>query len=153
MSNRESLQSELDELLRQLNNLRLQQRAIQDRIPEIVAELGGTTSPRNQRRLPERVEANATRVDTTRNETPVAQRVVEGIQVESYEAPRERFYTDDFQPRVNDEVRILNPKPWQGRVGTIQGFTRDGKLKVYTRNRQVIQRLPKNVVCTRRNDE
>ena len=136
-----------------MNDLQLQQRAIQDGIPEIVAELGGTTSPRNQQRSPERVEANATRVDTTRNETPVAQRVVEGIQVESYEAPWERFYTDDFQPRVNDEVRILNPKPWQGCVGTIQGFTRDVKLKVYTRNRQVIQRLPKNVVCTRRNDE
>ena len=85
-------------------------------------------------------------------QTPVAQQAIEIIETATKE-PSETFYTETFTPRINDRVRVLNPKHWQPTRGTIQGFTSDGKLKVYTRNRQTIIRLPKNVVCTHRHHE
>ena len=143
MNNRELLETELNKLLQQLNELQLQQRTIQERIPIIVAELGELTSTRGQRERQQRPEAGVSLVEPAESETPVAQRIVKGVQVEEHTPPRERFYNENFQPNVNDEACILNPKPWQGRNGVVQGFTRDGKLKIYTRNRQTIQRLPK----------
>ena len=109
MNSRESLETELNELLQQLSNLQLQQQAIQKRIPEIVAKLGDITSPRGQRGPQERTEVDTTLIETRGNKTPVAQRIVEGLQIENHETSRERFYNKDFQPRVNNEVCILNP--------------------------------------------
>ena len=153
MSNRELLETELNELLQQLSELQLQQQTIQERIPIIVAELGDFTPTTGQRERRQRPEPGGTLVEPAESETPVAQRIVEGLRVEEHIPLQERFYNEEFRPNVNDEVCILNPKPWQGRNGIVQGFTRDGKLKIYTRNRQTIQRLPKNVVCIRRGDE
>ena len=77
--------------------------------------------------------------------TPVARQVAEAV--EMVNDVQEAFYTEEFQPCVNDEVRIL--KRWELRRGIIQGFTVNGKHKIYKRNRQTILWLPKNVVCER----
>ena len=153
MSNRETLENELNDLLSQLSNLQLQQQRIQERIPAIVSELADTAPPTNGEELSIRGNSETELTETNEAGTPVAQQVIEQVQIVQPEETREQFYNEDLQPNVNDEVRILNPKPWQARNGVIQGFTRDGKLKIYTTSRQVVQRLPKNVVCTRRNHE
>ena len=71
MSSRESLETELNELLQQLNNLQIQQQAIQERIPEIVAELGNTNSPRGQRGSQGGSNVDTTQNEARRNDTPV----------------------------------------------------------------------------------
>ena len=124
MSNRETLEAELNDLLEQLNNLQIQQQRIQERVPIIIGKLANTAT--------NDTVSNSTKTDTGR--TPVARRVVKEVKVVQQENVRECFYTELFQPTINDEVHILNPKLWQARTGTIQGFTRDGKIKIYTRN-------------------
>ena len=153
MSDRETLENELNDLLTQLSNLQVQQQRIQERIPVIVSELADTAPPTNDEEPSTRINPETESTETNEVRTPVARQVIDQVQVVQPEETRELFYNENLRPSVNDEVRILNPKPWQARNGVIQGFTRDGKLKIYTTNRQVIQRLPKNVVCTRRNHE
>jgi len=134
MSCQDNFEQELRNLTDQLQNLRVQQEQVQQAIDTILA----INTRREQTATPQRTR------------TPVARHVVEVVETEVAE---EIFYTETFTPRVNDQVRILNPKRWQPKRGTIQGFTSDGKVKIYTRNRQTILRLPKNVVCTRRHHE
>ena len=62
---------------------------------------------------------------------------------------RLRYYTRGWRPRINDQVRILNPRQGQRNFGIIQGFCTDGKVKVST-TEGVITRAPKNIACVRR---
>ena len=62
-----------------------------------------------------------------------------------------RHYTQEWPPRMNDRVRILNPKQNQGHTGTISGFCSDGKVKIRTHS-GVIIRATKNIICRRRSE-
>ena len=112
MSNRETLENELNDLLSQLSNLQLQQQRIQERIPTIVLELADIAPPTNGEELSIRGNSETELTETNEAGTPVAQQVIEQVQIVQPAEARERFYNEDFQPNVNDEVRILNPKPW-----------------------------------------
>ena len=57
----------------------------------------------------------------------------------------EPLYTSDNIPQVGDSVRIINPKPGQCDRGTVKGFCRDGKVKIYTVVGSTITRKPKNL--------
>ena len=50
------------------------------------------------------------------------------------------------QPQIGDFVRIINPKPGQENCGTIEGFYKDGKVKIRTKKGLVIRRLPHNII-------
>ena len=132
MSNREeqNLQDELQELINSLISLQVQQNEVQDSIGRVLQTIEQQTNDVN---------------------TPVAQPVVDANIATQEE--RELHYTDTFRPRVNNEVRILSPNTLQSRTGIVSGFTRDGKLKIWTRYGTIIQRAPRNVVCVRRHHE
>ena len=124
------MQNELQELRNSLINLQIRQNEVQDSIGRVLQALEQQTNNVN---------------------TPVAQPIVDASIATQEE--RELNYTDTLQPKVNDEVRILNPNALQPRTGIVSGFTRDGKLKIRTRYSTIIQRSPKNVVCVRRHHE
>ena len=86
-------------------------------------------------------------VITIRQQDRLQQREQQG---EGNGRPRRlRRYTNQWPPRINDQVRILNPKRGQRNFGVIRGFCADGKIKVSTTEGTVI-RAQNNVACIRR---
>ena len=89
MSNRETLEIELNNLPRQLNNLQVQQQRIQERIPAIILKLADTASPRNRGKQPTRDNAEAGPTKANKARTPAAERIIDGAQVVQPQGPRE----------------------------------------------------------------
>ena len=60
-------------------------------------------------------------------------------------------YNPSFQPRIGDEVRIINPRKGQKNRGVVQSFGTDGKVRVNVgAKHKPIDRLWKNLTCTKR---
>ena len=66
------------------------------------------------------------------------------LNCEKNNSNKERNYTEVFEPKIGDYVRIRNPRTDQPSEGIVQGFCSDGKLKIGDKKPYVI-RLPKNV--------
>ena len=47
---------------------------------------------------------------------------------------------------IGNFVKVLNPKPGQEKCGTIEGFYKDGKVKIRTNKGLIIRRLPHNIL-------
>ena len=57
----------------------------------------------------------------------------------------ETTYGQGVDLSIGDRVRIVNSKRGQAKIGVINGFSVDGKVKIDTNTGQVIIRMPKNI--------
>ena len=54
-------------------------------------------------------------------------------------------YPNEKNLEIGNFVKILNPKPGQEKCGRIEGFYKDGKVKILTDKGLIIRRLPHNI--------
>ena len=56
-----------------------------------------------------------------------------------------KAYDESMLPRIEDYVRIINPKSGQPNRGTIEGFCADGKAKICCARNIILTRQSKNL--------
>ena len=128
-----------------------QNKDINDEIRQLIQEFERTQIKQNEilRKIKERVkQQEEERTVANRQKAPNSQKQGEKkVVLKLKEIP----YTNEFKPKVGDEVRILNPKGRQPTRGIIQGFCKDNKARVKVKDQsKPIDRAWKNLVCTYR---
>ena len=133
-------EEDIQELTILINQLQLQQRRLERRLTRIQqrVEISSSANDEGSRQVSTQRDRRHTIANS--NNSRRNERNVTTIRQQS-----ERLYNDNFEPRIGDRVRITNPRSGQHPWGTIEGFCRDGKLKIHTDIGQSITRLPKNV--------
>lgn len=127
----QELDFKIRDITEQLLQLRIQQERLERRLNRI--QTGIDERGRGNRGRP---DANAQRAERPRNNNNIHR---------NQNITRETTYNESITPEVGDNVRIINPKQGQEHSGIINGFCRDGKVKILTNSGVIITRLPKNV--------
>ena len=145
--NNEDALHTLEELLRQLQ---IQQQEVINELREVRAEL--TQEGRRNHNVAVAVHARGTQGAVQHVAQQAARRVRTNERFRNVNR-QELRYTNEFTPRVNDQVRIRNPHAHQRSYGIVAGFCRDGKVKVDTGAGNIVIRKIENIICTHRYTE
>ena len=142
-SNRETRNEEdIQELTLLINQLQIQQQRLERKLARVQrrVEVDNGTNDRQSRPTEAQREQSNNQANVSNRRSRNNESIVTTIRRQ-----RERLYEAGFEPIIGDRVRIINPRTGQHPWGTIEGFCRDGKLKIHTDIGQTVTRLPKNV--------
>ena len=98
----------------------------------------------------DRLERPLTRVETRPSERSERRRGRNPHRANAQEAVPNNVQYPEVQynniatPKIGHRMQIINSRVGQERFGTIEGFCRDGKVKIRTVSEAIVTRLPKN---------